>query len=155
MTSKNCFGVKAFFHFFPLEFNGGSENLRCKELMHGGFFFIFFYFVFYPSDTTSVTAVAASHTSKFFWRRPLRVTAVAASHTSGKKLRQKKIAERFFLASSTARHRSLGRIDRGAHVTAVAASHTSEKKLRQKKIAERFFFGVDRCASQLAWTNRP
>ena len=44
------------------------------------------FFMFYSSDTTSVTAVAASHTSKFllrqkksqsnfFWRRPLRVTA--------------------------------------------------------------------------------
>ena len=44
------------------------------------------------------------------------------------------------MASSTARHRSLGRIDRGAHVTAVAASHTSEKKLRQKKNRGAIFF---------------
>ena len=60
--------------------------------------------------------------------RRTSVTAFVASHTSKNIFYAKKIAERFFLASSTTRHSSLGRIDRGAHVTAVAASHTSEKK---------------------------
>ena len=44
------------------------------------------------------------------------------------------------MASSTTRHRSLGRIDRGAHVTAVAASHTSGKKITPKKNRGAIFF---------------
>ena len=87
---------------------------------HGTFFLLlFFSFLVCRPDTTGVTAVAASHTSKVF-------------------LRQKDRGAIFF-ASTVTRHRSLGRIDRGAHVTAVAASHTSEKKNTPKKLAERFF----------------
>ena len=57
--------------------------------------------------------------------------------------------------SSTTRHRSLGRIDRGAHVTAVAASHTSGKKNTPKKNRGGIFFGVIHYASQLAGAHRP
>ena len=87
--------------------------------------------------------------------RPAHVTAVAASHTSKFFLRQKKSRSDFFW-----RHplRVTARLD----VSTVALTSQpsplptrQNKKLRQKKIAERFFFGVDRCASQLAWTNRP
>ena len=99
------------------------------------FFFLFFY------------VLTFGYNKRHSWRR--------FPHVKVFFLRQKKIAVRFFLASSTTRHRSLGRIDRGAHVTAVAASHTSEKKITPKQNRGAIFFGVIHYASQLAWTYRP